>query len=162
MAELRRAGVVVRGLDGLVGPLRRLHAEDRSHDHLWQGVGIDPNLDVGVPRFPWIFGPLTELLPRTATTDRVLNALVERWTVQHLRDLGYTDCYRALHPDDGYTCATWMPAARIDYVFADPALAPGLRRCDVIGSDRLPDPDVASASDHLPVMADFDLSAQPR
>jgi len=157
MAELRRAGCVVRGQDGMMGPVRRHHG-DPDIDELWRAVGMHPHLDVGVPRLPWIVGPLTELLPRTPGTDRVLNALIERRTVQHLRELGYVDCYRALHRDHGYTCATWLPAARIDYVFADPVLAPRLRSCSVLGSGRHPDADVLAASDHFPVVADFELA----
>jgi endonuclease/exonuclease/phosphatase family metal-dependent hydrolase len=158
MAELRRAGCVVRGRDGLMGPVRRRPHGDPAVDELWRAVGINPSLDVGVPRLPWIVGPLTELLPRSPATDRVLNALIERRTVQHLLELGYVDCYRVLHQDHGYTCATWLPAARIDYVFTDPTLAPWLRSCAVIGSSSHPDADVPAASDHLPVMAEFDLA----
>jgi endonuclease/exonuclease/phosphatase family metal-dependent hydrolase len=159
MAELRRAGVVVRGLDGLLGPVERGATGEAEVAGRYQKVGIDPDLDVGLPRLPWILTPFTEVLPRLPYTDRFLNTHVQRWTVEHLLRAGYTDCYRELHPlgDEGYTCATWMPAARIDYAFADPQLAPRLRHCAVIGSAGVPDPDVESASDHLPLRADFEL-----
>lgn len=153
MAQLRRTGVAVSGVGALMGPLQRRGDQDR-----FAAAGIDPNLDVGVPRLPWIVGPLTGLIPRGPSTDRFLNSLLERWSVQHLLNSGYTDCYRAVHPDDdGFTCATWMPACRIDYLFADPGLAPCLVDSDVIGGPRRPDSEAAVASDHFPVVAEFAL-----
>ncbi len=159
MAELRRAGVVVRGLDGLLGPVERGAAGEAEVAGRYQKVGIDPDLDVGLPRLPWILTPFTEVLPRLPYTDRFLNTHIQRLTVEHLLTVGYTDCYRELHPagDAGYTCATWMPAARIDYAFADPLLAPRLVDCAVIDSGPGGDPDTATASDHLPLRADFRL-----
>jgi endonuclease/exonuclease/phosphatase family metal-dependent hydrolase len=159
MAELRRAGVVVRGLDGLLGPVERGSAGEAEVAGRYQKVGIDPDLDVGLPRLPWILTPFTEVLPRLPYTDRFLNTHIQRWTVDHLLKAGYTDCFRELHRggDPGYTCATWMPAARIDYAFADPLLAPRLLDCAVIGSGPGGDPDTATASDHLPLRTDFRL-----
>jgi endonuclease/exonuclease/phosphatase family metal-dependent hydrolase len=140
MAELRRAGLVVRGADGSMGPVQRRGRSDRALEHGWLAAGIDPHLDVGVPRLPSIVGPATAVIPRLPVTDRVLGALLARWSVQHLLDLGYTDCYRRMHKrDHGYTVATWMPAARVDYVFADAAVAPRLQGCDVIGSHAFSD-----------------------
>lgn len=153
LTELRRAGLLVRGLDGLVVPVPRHHQSEAR----WRRLGIAPELDVGMPRLPWIVGPVTELVPRHPVVDRLLNRLLERRTVAHLLDQGYVDCYRALHDDCGYTCATWLPAARIDYVFADGVLAAHLAGCEVVGGERWPDPDVAGASDHFPVVADFTL-----
>jgi endonuclease/exonuclease/phosphatase family metal-dependent hydrolase len=159
MAELRRAGVVVRGLDGLLSPIERGSAAEEEVAVRYQRVGIAPELDVGLPRLPWILTPFTEVLPRLPYTDRFLNANIQRWTVEALLEAGYTDCYRRLHPsgDEGYTCATWMPAARIDYTFADARMATRLLDCAVIGTDRHPDPDVETASDHLPLRTDFRL-----
>lgn len=158
MAELRRAGVVVRGLDGLLSPVERGSGAEAEVAGRYEKVGIAPELDVGLPRLPWILTPFTEVLPRLPYTDRFLNANVQRWTMEHLLKAGYVDCYRELHPEDeGYTCATWMPAARIDYALADPELAPRLLACDVIGAESIPDPDVATASDHLPLRTDLRL-----
>jgi endonuclease/exonuclease/phosphatase family metal-dependent hydrolase len=159
MAELRRAGVVVRGLDGLLGPVDRGGAVSAEVAGRYEKVGIDPDLDVGLPRLPWILTPFTEVLPRLPYTDRFLNTHIQRWTVDHLLKAGYTDCFRELHAagEPGYTCATWMPAARIDYAFADPLLAPRLLGCAVIGSAPGDDPDTATASDHLPLRTDFRL-----
>ena len=153
MAQLRRSGVAVSGVGALMAPLQRRADRDPLGD-----AGIDPGLGAGVPRLPWIVGPLTGLIPRGPATDRFLNSLLERWSVQHLLTSGYTDCYRAVHgDDDGFTCATWMPACRIDYLFADPGLAPCLHDCDVIGGPRLADPDAALASDHFPLVGEFTL-----
>jgi exonuclease III len=53
--------------------------------------------------------------------------------------------------------ATWLPAARVDYVFADPSMAERLEGCEVVGLNGTGGADVDGASDHLPVVADFRL-----
>jgi hypothetical protein len=157
MAELRRRGLLVRGLDGLVAPLP-VNGEDAELAGAWREAGVDPTLHGGLPRLPWVVGPLTGAIPRSAALDRVLNRFIERWTVPRMLDAGYTDCYRAVHSGgEGYTCATWLPAARIDYVWADAAMAGRVAACDVVGGNGRPDPDVSGASDHYPVLAEFDL-----
>jgi endonuclease/exonuclease/phosphatase family metal-dependent hydrolase len=157
MAELRRRGLLVRGLDGLVTPLE-VADDDELLAEQWREAGVHPELQVGLPRLPWVVGPLTGVLPRSALTDRVLNRFIERWTVPRLEQAGYVDCWRRLHPEGaGYTCATWLPAARIDYVFADAVMASRLLSCDVVGAEDVPHADVAGASDHFPVVADFRL-----
>ena len=154
MAELRRAQVLVRQANGLVAPKRV--GEDAAVDEAWLRAGVDPRLDVGIPVLPFVVYPLTALLPRSRTVDRFLGGTVERWTVTRMLDAGYVDCFRHLHPRaHGYTCATWMPAARIDYVFADRLLAPRLRRCEVVGSRGWPDREATVASDHHPLVAEF-------
>ncbi len=155
MAELRRARLVVRQANGLVGP-RVGHGLDDELEAAWLAAGIDPRLEVGIPKLPSIVGPLTALFPSSRRIDAVLGARIERWSVARLGELGYADCYRRKHPRArGFTCATWLPAARIDYVFASPALAPHLVSCDVIGDRTWPDSEAHVASDHLPVVADF-------
>ena len=154
MAELRRARVLVRRANGLVAPTRA--GEGADNDEAWLRVGVDPRLDVGIPVLPFVVYPLTALLPRSRVVDRVLGGTIERGTVARLLEAGYVDSYRHLHPRaHGYTCATWMPAARIDYVFANPVMADRLRRCEVIGSRSWPDREATSASDHHPVVAEF-------
>lgn len=65
---------------------------------------------------------------------------------------GYVDVYRALHSDgSGYTTKTPTPVARLDYIFASPALAARAVSCDHVEGS-LP----IYASDHLPVRADFE------
>lgn len=155
MAELRRARVLERQANGLVGPRRRGEL-DEEIDAAWLSAGIDPGLDVGIPQLPPAFYPVTALVPRSAALDRALGRLIERWTVSHLLDAGYVDCYRKVHPRAaGFTCATWQPAARIDYVFAEPSMASLLSRCEVVGSRRWSDADAMRASDHHPLVAEF-------
>lgn len=156
LAELRRARVLERGEDGLHGPRVRAGELDPDVDELWRAAGIPPHLDVSVPRLPALVFTVARGLPRGAVVDRLLNRGIERWSVQRMLDLGYTDCYRARHPRAaGYTCATWAPAARIDYVFAEARLAARLVDCDVVGGRSLPDPEVLVASDHFPLVSDF-------
>jgi endonuclease/exonuclease/phosphatase family metal-dependent hydrolase len=156
MAELRRASVLVRQANGLVAPKRV--GEDAAVDDAWLRVGVDPRLDVGIPVLPFVVYPLTALLPRTHAMDRLLGRTIERGTVARLLAAGYTDSFRKLHPRaHGYTCATWMPAARVDYIFAGPAMANRLRLCEVVGSRRWPDREASVASDHHPLVADFSV-----
>jgi endonuclease/exonuclease/phosphatase family metal-dependent hydrolase len=77
-----------------------------------------------------------------------------RWTLRAVERAGYVDCYRRLHPHDaGFTLPARRPHVRLDYVFADAELAPRLVACDVL--DHLPG--AAEASDHLPLLATFDV-----
>lgn len=157
MGELRRAKAVVRHANGLVAP-RAADSADSSEDidAAWLAAGVDPRLDVGIPVLPFPVYPLTALLPRSRTVDRMLGRTIPRTTVARMLEAGYTDTFRRLHPRAaGYTCATWMPAARIDYVFADPTMAEAVSRVEVIGSRRWPDREAVIASDHFPVVAEF-------
>ncbi len=74
-----------------------------------------------------------------------------RLAIARLLAAGYVDCYRALHPaKPGYTFATRLPMARIDYIFAPAAIAGRLEGCEVVDG-----PDARRASDHFPVWAEF-------
>lgn len=160
MAQLRRAGLLVRRGNGLVGPRLGSH-EDAELDAAWRSVGIDPRLDVGIPLLPRIVGPLTGRLPRSERLDTIFTRRLRRHSIEHLLDLGYTDCFRKMHPRaHGFTCATWMPAARIDYIFATAELARLVSACEVVGGRRWPDPAASIASDHFPLVSEF-RSASP-
>jgi len=77
---------------------------------------------------------------------------VAREPVKALLDAGFEDCYRLQHPSEsGWTYLTWQPWARLDYVLARGGTAERLRSCDVVTSD-----DALRASDHFPVVAEFD------
>lgn len=154
MNELRRARLLVRQADGWMGPEIGREVE-RSVDQRWLAHGIDPGLQAGVPALPWMIGPLTALLPQHRAVDRVLGRAIERWAVPRLLEDGYTDCFRHFHPRaHGYTCATWMPAARVDYIFASPEALPRLAASDVLSRGRL-GRETSTASDHFPVFADL-------
>ncbi len=78
---------------------------------------------------------------------------IPRWALKPLLDAGYVDCFRKLHPEeDGFTLPSPRPQVRLDYIFAAPPLVEALRGCRVITSPGK----VASASDHLPVLAEFE------
>jgi endonuclease/exonuclease/phosphatase family metal-dependent hydrolase len=104
-----------------------------------------------------------------------------RWALRLLADDGYTDCYRASHPQEGgFTVPAWNPNARIDYIFASADLKNALRSSGVPESNKpegssrtapghslaelLGLKPVASlggeASDHLPVWADFEWPSE--
>jgi exonuclease III len=74
--------------------------------------------------------------------------------IPRLLAAGYVDCFRRLHSsEDGFT---WMPqnrTTRYDYILAEAPLADKLRACQVVDDIDV----VALASDHLPLMAEFDL-----
>lgn len=77
---------------------------------------------------------------------------IPRWSLRPLLDMGYVDCFRELHPEeDGFTLPSLHPQVRLDYVFAAPYLTNSLRECRVITLPKA----VTSASDHLPVLAEF-------
>jgi endonuclease/exonuclease/phosphatase family metal-dependent hydrolase len=79
---------------------------------------------------------------------------IQRDTIQLMRDSGYLDGYRLLHPDDkGYTFPVWDPHLRLDYVFIPNAFATRLDQCEVI---TLPDK-APKASDHFPLLAQLEF-----
>ncbi|CAN5738890.1 endonuclease/exonuclease/phosphatase family protein [soil metagenome] len=74
-----------------------------------------------------------------------------RQAISNILDAGYTDCFRALHPETpGYTYPAERPWLRLDYIFASPGLTPYLESADLIDGG-----DARRASDHLPVWATF-------
>jgi len=79
---------------------------------------------------------------------------IVRFALPTLLEAGYIDAFRHLHPDDpGLTLPAAAPTVRLDYMFVPPALKGALRRCFVAD-----EPDsVRTASDHLPLVADFEL-----
>jgi endonuclease/exonuclease/phosphatase family metal-dependent hydrolase len=78
---------------------------------------------------------------------------IPRWALRSLLDAGYIDCFRELHPkEEGFTFPSPRPQVRLDCVFATPPLAEALRGCQVITGPAK----VASASDHLPLLAEFE------
>ena len=76
-----------------------------------------------------------------------------RWrTIQLILEAGYTDAYRRLHADPGWTFPTWNPHIRLDYVFIAAASAERVKECRVIDTDA-----AKAASDHFPLLAEIDV-----
>lgn len=69
-----------------------------------------------------------------------------------LERAGYVDLYRRLHPGQPGHTYGGAGGLRIDYIFATEDLAAHAVTCDVIRT-----PETDRASDHFPVVADFDL-----
>lgn len=79
--------------------------------------------------------------------------LIFHFALQRLLNAGYTDCFRRLNPTaDGFTWRVGNLTTRYDYVLADTTLAPKLHACYVLDDV----PEAATASDHLPVLAEFE------
>jgi exodeoxyribonuclease-3 len=77
-----------------------------------------------------------------------------RWrTVQIVRDAGYADVFRAMHPSDpGLTLPTGMPQVRLDYLFVPVAQLARVTRCDVVRGGA-----AQQASDHFPLLAEIQV-----
>jgi endonuclease/exonuclease/phosphatase family metal-dependent hydrolase len=75
-----------------------------------------------------------------------------RWrTIQIVRDAGYADAFRALHPDDpGLTLPTRDPQVRLDYLFVPGAHLPRVASCQVVRSEP-----AQQASDHFPLLCEI-------
>ena len=71
---------------------------------------------------------------------------VSRRPIDLALERGFTDAYRALNHDRGWTYTTAHPWARLDYVFLAPRLR--VRGCRVVTA-------AAGASDHFPVVAEL-------
>lgn len=121
----------------------------------------------GHPYFKAIVHPRLRFLKpvfQTVANSAALSALFDaaayfyapRGPIRTVRKL-YLDCFRHLHPHEwGFTCPAGAPAGRIDYIFASPALAGGLTNCYIVTEGEGMPAD--RASDHLPVVAEFDLT----
>jgi exodeoxyribonuclease-3 len=94
---------------------------------------VHPNDDVGEP-------PPDELLDH-----------VSRRPIELALERGFTDAFRKLNDDRGWTYTTMHPWARLDYVFAAPRLR--VRACRVVT-------EAGEASDHFPVVADLEVASR--
>ncbi|MDQ6653384.1 MAG: endonuclease/exonuclease/phosphatase family protein [Acidobacteriota bacterium] len=80
---------------------------------------------------------------------------IQRETIQLMRDSGYVDGYRRLHPSEkGYSFPVWDPHLRLDYVFVPNGFADRLLQCEVIDESD----SARKASDHFPLLAHLDFS----
>jgi exodeoxyribonuclease-3 len=79
---------------------------------------------------------------------------IYHFALQQILSSGFTDCFRTLHSHDrGFTLPSSKPNARLDYVFVNAPMKTHLHNCFVV---REP-PSVNEASDHCPMIAEFDL-----
>ena len=133
----------------------------RRSFHLTDG---HPHLNFVVPKPLRFLNPLLRIIPRSevlcALFDAAASLYVPRGSIHLLRKAGYVDCYRHRHPKEwGFTCPAAIPAGRIDFIFASPALAERLETCDVMAEvEGLFGDD---ASDHLAVTAEFGTGVHP-
>jgi len=157
LSEWRKSGVLEE-----VGALQSVPAGVKAM-RWWRGADseaaeISEVARSGIPRLPWLVHPLIELVPRGETTDALVGALMPRAAVRSMLDSGYVDCLRQIHPrKDSFTCPTYQPAVRIDYVFATADMAERLVNCFVAAQSGNLGEVAKLASDHFPVVADFDL-----
>ena len=126
--------------------LRSLLASIRQHEH---GVHVlVGDFNTVTP------GELLDFksLPQKVRATVWLSGGQIRWrTIQIVRDAGYVDVFRALHPDDpGLTLPTSTPHVRLDYLFVPSAYAGRVSRCEVV---RLPE--AQQASDHFPLLSEI-------
>lgn len=133
--------------------LRALLASVKQHEPGFHAlVGdfntVSPDEPLDVRRLPRRLRPLIWL-----SGGRI------RWrTVQIVRDAGYVDAFRLLHPDDsGPTLPTSAPHVRLDYVFVPQTFAGRIHGCRVVHH-----PDAPLASDHFPVLAELDVESDTR
>ncbi|MGH7642706.1 MAG: endonuclease/exonuclease/phosphatase family protein [Candidatus Dormibacteria bacterium] len=156
--QWRRSGVLEEA--GALGPV----PPGLAHLRWWQDAEargaiveeLPEAVRSGLPRLPWLVHPLLEVLPRNDATDAVLGALLPRAAVRSMLRAGYVDCLRSLHPRaSAFTCPSYQPAVRIDYIFASKALAERLIRCEVVGRSGELASVARRASDHFPVLAEF-------
>jgi len=77
-----------------------------------------------------------------------------RFALGSLLSTGLIDCFRNIHPtEDGFTLPPPKPNARLDYIFANKSMIWHLKNCYVVREPSV----VQLASDHYPVLAEFDL-----
>lgn len=77
-----------------------------------------------------------------------------RLSLPRLLRAGYIDCYRTCQPNSrGFTMTRHgHPVSRLDYILANPNIAPRLTHCTIWDADG-----VLAVSDHYPVIAEFAL-----
>ena len=93
-------------------------------------------------------------LPQKVRATVWLSGGTIRWrTTQIVKDAGYADAFRSLHPaDPGLTLPASKPQVRLDYLFVPAPQIARVVSCDVIRSG-----EAARASDHLPLLSQLDV-----
>lgn len=91
-------------------------------------------------------------LPQKVRATVWLSGGTIRWrTTQVVKDAGYADAFRVLHPaDPGLTLPASTPQVRLDYLFVPGAQLERVVSCEVVRSEA-----AAKASDHLPLLSEL-------
>jgi endonuclease/exonuclease/phosphatase family metal-dependent hydrolase len=91
-------------------------------------------------------------LPQKVRATVWLSGGTIRWrTTQVVKDAGYADAFRVLHPaDPGLTLPASTPQVRLDYLFVPGAQLERVVSCEVVRSEA-----AATASDHLPLLSEL-------
>ena len=91
-------------------------------------------------------------LPQKVRATVWLSGGTIRWrTTQVVKDAGYADAFRVLHPaDPGLTLPASRPQVRLDYLFVPGAQLERVVSCEVVRSEA-----AAKASDHLPLLSEL-------
>jgi endonuclease/exonuclease/phosphatase family metal-dependent hydrolase len=94
-------------------------------------------------------------LPQKVRATVWLSGGTIRWrTIQIVKDAGYTDAFRTLHPaDPGLTLPASKPQVRLDYLFVPEPHLDRVASCEVVRSES-----AAKASDHLPLLSELQVS----
>jgi endonuclease/exonuclease/phosphatase family metal-dependent hydrolase len=94
-------------------------------------------------------------LPQKVRATVWLSGGTIRWrTIQIVKDGGYADAFRMLHPaDPGLTLPASKPQVRLDYLFVPEAHLERVTSCEVVRSEA-----ATQASDHLPLLCELRVS----
>ncbi len=75
------------------------------------------------------------------------------FSIKAFLSAGFTDCFRSLHSEDGFTLPPPNPNSRLDYIFVNAKMKAHLKKCWVVREPK----SVNLASDHYPVVAELSL-----
>jgi endonuclease/exonuclease/phosphatase family metal-dependent hydrolase len=81
---------------------------------------------------------------------------VYHFCIETILSAAFIDCFRSLHSDEGFTLPPPNPNTRLDYIFTNAPMKVHLNKCEVV---RTPN-SVNLASDHYPVLAEFDFKRE--
>lgn len=94
----------------------------------------------------------TETMPRWLQQIIYLQGnRVYHFSLAKILSSGFTDCFRSLNSDEGFTLPPPDPNSRLDYILVNEKMKAFLRSCWVVRESA----SVNQASDHYPVVADF-------
>lgn len=99
-------------------------------------------------------GPFVRTMPLWIRALLRFDGGIQTAAMTSVQRAGFVDAYRLCHPDGpGGTLPAAAPSVRLDYVMLDRSFAATLTDCRVPTADGT----AALASDHLPVIAEFEI-----